>query len=728
MFVTYHNVVSPRCDRKLLEQVTYDPFKVMPTAFPARPHLFVSARQLELVRRSIAKGGWRQIAWQRLLDAAADKENLSRHKLSDSSTTVEKWDMLRLAKYNALACAINPDTKQQDLALRALRQVATYCLRQPTEPLKKLFTQSDLDESRAVAAAAIAYDLLASQGLSDRDDKLFRDMLRTTYNASNACNHYTCGNFNSWSQYGRLAVALSLEDMQGIHDALYGCSGGAEWRYGLIHQFRHDFLADGHHWERTPGYHFYTLMAFVNILDNLNNSGCDLWHYPFPTLRQDDLKDNHRAYGPAGKRTMQAAFDAPFRIAFGNCDLSLLSDSGLANLRGTWIWGILYNKAYQAYHQPHYAWLLNKMERDYTKRDIPGLPMPLQSRHGIIDFARIREESYPDGKFSFGGTGIVGVNNTLQRSSTLMPSFGGAVLRASSGPKAAAAYLYYGPHAAGHQHPAALHVDIHIGGSRLTDAARLGGYNDNRYLTWGRTTIAANTVTVDGKSMFPYDFPTKSIWECDRWRDNISDGELRLFQTEKEFSAVQAINTNVYPDVILERTLIVNKLGVLDIYRVTATKARQFDYTFHAVGAVTPPDASRPIRLSNENGYQHLSNSRVWSAKTSAHFTWIAEAGVTAQSVFVAQPSGTMIVAEDPLIKEGHCSYGELSVVTSRTSLIQRVKAPKAIFASFWSTGTTPITLKRDKNGAGGELRFTVTHGQTTNSWAIPANGNIKLI
>ena len=90
--------------------------------------------------------------------------------------------------------------------------------------------------------------------------------------------HRACGNHNTWGIFGCLSAGVGLGDPQRIHDALYGHESDGHWRYGLIHQLRHDILPDGLHWERAPGYHFYTLMGFVEIAWLCANIGVDILH------------------------------------------------------------------------------------------------------------------------------------------------------------------------------------------------------------------------------------------------------------------------------------------------------------------------------------------------------------------------------------------------------------------------------------------------------------------
>jgi hypothetical protein len=721
----YPGPISPRCDPQLLGQVDHDPFGVMPVTFPRRPHVFVTPELLAITRDRLKTCAWAQACGVRLRGNCIDKDSVLDRPPDALKDVKVRGAVLSLALRNALAFLLTRERMHRDTALKAFRTLSAYGIQTPVSASGALVANGGLAESHAVLMAGHTFDLLAAEDLSAADDHLFRSFLKTTRAASHACGHYTCGNHNTWSQTGRLAVALALEDPQGIHEALYGCAGGARWRYGLIHQFRHDILADGMHWERTPGYHYYSLMGLTYAADAACNSGIDLWHKEFPMLQQDDLADAHRAYGPRAAKTLKAAYDAPFYLTFGNGDLSLLSDSSLANIRGAWVWGVVYNKAYEAYGDPKYAWLLNRMEKDYSTRTHPGVPMPLQPDRGDIDFVRVKHEVYPRSRWSLATDTTVGLVGRHEQGSTCLPVYGASVVRGGTDAAAPAAFVYYGPHIAGHQHPAALHADIHIGGLRLTDAPRLKGYNDPQYLTWGRTTVGNNTVVVDGASMFPYDFATDSIYECDRWRDQISDGELIAFQPGQRFSAVRVSNRNVYPGVILDRTLVASAEGVLDVYRVTAERPRQFDYVWHCAGGILFPKDGQPLDLGSARGYHHLHNGCQVSLRESRILEWQVN-GRTCRCVLAGGAGKHLIFAEEPLPNEAK-QLGELSSIQERKTVIQRIQAKESWFATFWSVNTGPDCLQVKKGPKAGDLIVEGTRGRRRIRWELPGQGAVSL-
>jgi hypothetical protein len=408
----------------------------------------------------------------------------------------------------------------------------------------------------------------------------------------------------------------------------------------------------------------------------------------------------------------------------------MLADSRLANLRGLCIWGSIYDLAYEAYKSPQLAWLLNRAERDYPqdKRTVPGLPMALQTPWmAELALARFRRAAYPAGRMDWKRDRPLSLLGRHVGGSTLFPVYGEAILRANpEKPEATAAALFWGPHTAGHQSPAALHADFYGAGRSATDAPRMdnSGYQNPLYLTWARTTIAHNTVTVDQKGMFPYDFDTTSLWECDRWRDTISDGELVLFQPDGQgFKAVRARNENVYKDVLLDRTLVTTDTFILDVYRVTADRVRLFDWAMHVAGTPGLPPGSRTAKLGEERGYRHFSDvKRLPVSGKSFELTWREPGGVTSMAA-VLPPGCTAWTGRDPIPEADKMhTLGEIGPVAPRHTLILRTRGKSALFVSAWSFNGQPVPLRLVKGAAGTDVIAKTGTGKAARSWTLPVN------
>lgn len=569
-----------------LEEVSYDPFDLMPDGFTPPPRCLVSEEDVSRTRRSAGAGGWARAGRDRLLDAVSDPLDLpdaAPNEVDSSLCSTASRRALRLA----LAHVFTGEEGYRDESIRDLRWLARLYLAAPVREGGARLMGCGLAECRFAVRLAQTYDLLAAGGLEGEDDGLSRRTLRASRQTAAAHRHLSCGNHNTWTNVALLVVGVALGDRQCVHDALYGHAVGERFRYGLVHHLRHDILSDGMHWERTVGYHFYTLMGLAEAARQMELLGVDLWHAELPAQMSSDGADLHPAYGPEGTRKcLKAAFDAPFYLAFPGGDLTLLHDSGLANLRGVHVWGIIYELAWEAYRDPKYAWVLNKIDRDYSQRDMPSLPKTLSASCGVVDFARLKRASYPEGNVSLAEDRDISTLGRLREGCSLFPVTGQAVLRAAPDAAVPAAYLFWGPHRAGHQNPAALHLDVHSGRRRVTAAPRTAGYSDPLHLTWQRTTVAHNTVTVDRTPMFPYDQGNEeSIWWRDEERGRPSDGRLEQFRPEGPTRLVRASNDRVYPGVRLDRMVAVERDFVLDVYRVLSEESHCYDWTVHCVGA-----------------------------------------------------------------------------------------------------------------------------------------------
>lgn len=692
MKTLYPDVITPRSFPQTLQDVAYDPFGVMPKPTASRPCVLVTTRQLARAKGLIRTCRWAAKTFARLKANCRAGDGLPARLPVPAQPEVNNR-VADLALRNALAFMLTQENSYRQRSLRCSRLLAQGSPHWPVKTGGSQMAGYSLGEARMHVRLARTYDLLAADGLSEADDRPFREMLLLCREAADACTHYACGNINTWSQTGRLALALALGDAGTTHDALYGCERQGQWRYGLIHMLRHDVLSDGMHWERAPGYHFYTLLALTEAADMLRNSGVDLWHVDWPCLMQDDKQDQHRAYGPKGTKRLKATFDAPLYQAFPGGDLPLLHDSGLSNLRGIWTWGILYNLAYEAYGDPKYAWLLNRMEAEYpaASRPVPGLPMPLNTATGDIDFVRLRRASYPAGAFHRGRSCSVSLTDRHEPGADLFPVHGSALLRGHpDDERAIGACLDWAPHSAGHMSPAALHLDLSAAGRRVTDAPRANGYKDPLYLTWIRTTIAHNTVTVDEGSMFPYDFETDSIYEADRWRDTISDGELVRFQPDGVgFRAVRAANDNVYRGVRLDRTVVVTDRYVLDVYRVLSAQRHQYDLAMHGVGRVRVPAGATAIDLGSRRGYRHIDDARRWPAGGKPlRVAWNDRGSVT--RVAILPPKGGIVITGRDPVAPG-VKLGERGPVAPRQVAIVRARGTNVLFLSLWTFGQTRL-------------------------------------
>jgi hypothetical protein len=703
--------------------VLSDPFQLIPECFPDRPRVFITADDVGRTRAHAEQGTWFQVALKRLLLNADNPLDVP-DELPEPESNGNQAFLLETIR-QALAFHLTDKEEYRERALVLFRKISQAFLSWPILNGHYRGTSNGLAESRFTLSMAQGYDLLAAMDLDAEDDELFRASLNSTRDTSDRSEHKTCGNHNSWALVARMSAGLSLGDNGLIHDALYGWEFEGVYQYGLVHQLRHDWLADGFHWERTPGYHYYTLMAFTEAALMLQHSGINLWEKELPSQDEQNVRDLHRAYGPDGLKTLKSAFDAPFYAAFENGDFSLVHDSGLANLRGAWIWGPIYEIAWQAYADEKYAWLLNKIESDYrgsSERKFPQLPMSLEASKGEFDFVRIRDVEAPEGSFNLNENCQISLTGRHEQNCTLLPTTGVTVLRTNE-PEGLAASIFWGPHSAGHQSPAALHLDIWSDNRMLTSAPASGGYEDSNHLTWVRTTIAHNTVTVDETAMFPCDEESDSIWEADSWRERASDGELLLFQPGDDLSAFRACNENVYPGVRLDRTIILTPDFVLDVFRTISDTPHLYDYAAHVHAQLNQAEGTY-LDLGSRRGYEHLREASLLHEATSGETVSLEwkTADRLQQSIHLLPPDSKLIAAKPPALPDDMAKerLGAIGEDNPRELVIVRTQGACALFVTLWPRQNAKTEIELESGEADGDLCFVIQNQAGSQRLSLP--------
>lgn len=719
----YPDLITPKAHPDLLQKPDYDPYGLIPAELPPHPRLFTTPARLARAKARLEAGSAidRECLGNLLKNCQLD-ESLPPEPAALAATDQDELvgRFANAALRNALAYPLTGKAVHRERALALLRLIAR------ANPQIKWSGY----EGQRMESLASSYDLLAADGLSPADDNLFREMLWSFPPALDPMGHRHCNNHNAFNIMARLAVGVALGHRQPMHDALYGCQRDGKWRYGLIHLLRHDFLSDGMQWEGSMSYHMLVMTAVCEAATILENIGVDIWKRGFPSLVQDDCCDEHRNWGPKGDRHLQAGFDAFLYQAFPNGDYSNLHDQILGNMRGAGAWWPLFCKAYEIYGEARYAWAARMLESANPPPAGSVLPIWFRTGQGDIEFLRLECRERPAGHFSFAEDATLSLTGRHVRGCSLFPAHGSAMLRAApEQAKSAAAYFYFGPHCAGHRSPAALHLEVHAGGQRITHAPHLykRGYDGPEHLTWTRSTIAHNTVAVDQMSMHPYDFETQSIWEYDRWRDTITDSVLEFFQPEAVFKAVRASNDNVYAGVKLDRTLVLTETLLIDVFRAASDRPRQYDWAVHCHGQFARPADAESVQLGQRRGYGHFSNA--W--RHPARSGWAAlpfSVGGQAVELQVLVPAGAdaaLVLAQDPP-PDDLTPIGDLSRPQPRTAILARTRAAAALFVSVWSFAG-PVEAQLAAAEAGGDVILTTRQRGQAQRWTLPLRGTVQL-
>jgi hypothetical protein len=163
-------------------------------------------------------------------------------------------------------------------------------------------------------------------------------------------------------------------------------------------------------------------------------------------------------------------------------------------------------------------------------------------------------------------------------------------------------FFRYGFRTRAHAHFDRMALEIH---GFSPDPSNVG-YGSALHGTWYMTTVAHNTVVVDGRNQATF-----------------HPGECLQFDE----SQVRARASEVYPGVSFERELRLAEDGLQDRFRCESREEHTYDWLFHGRGALETTAVWEPTEIGfSENGYQHLSEVRRANAipehDAPALFTW----------------------------------------------------------------------------------------------------------
>jgi hypothetical protein len=198
--------------------------------------------------------------------------------------------------------------------------------------------------------------------------------------------------------------------------------------------------------------------------------------------------------------------------------------------------------------------------------------LDLQSRFPILEKARRIPEllRYPNGR-------VVPVHDTWAREqraapdvtgSMFLPGMGHARLGRGEGPNQTQLYLHFSG-GYGHQHADLLGITLYSHeNERLCDI----GYTHTRYRCWTLSTLAHNTVTVNGEDQ---EFGSER---------NPSDGNLLMYLPGNDvFQAIEASGDRAYPDITSTYRRLILQIGIspeqtyyVDLFRVVGGHRHEY--------------------------------------------------------------------------------------------------------------------------------------------------------
>ncbi len=195
--------------------------------------------------------------------------------------------------------------------------------------------------------------------------------------------------------------------------------------------------------------------------------------------------------------------------------------------------------------------------------------------------------------------------------SAALTGIGVAVLRGGAGDRSVCAMVDYGIHGEGHGHPDKLNLVLYgLGREWLLDPGRIS-YSVPEYKTWCRTTVAHNTVVIDGRDQEP------------------TTGELWFFSETNGYAAALCASEGAYPGCLLRRFVVLDGDLVVDAFSVTGRRKAHIDWVIHGRGALATNAPGERVDgpLGRSSGYQHLTGVRRLARAPAHEFRFDAGGG-----------------------------------------------------------------------------------------------------
>ncbi|MFW6170728.1 MAG: heparinase II/III domain-containing protein [Planctomycetota bacterium] len=453
------------------------------TQRPDHPNLFFSSAELERMREKVEEFDWARAVFERVkknadrwltrefkpkvisgywwhhyncqdcgarLSMEGPHRHVCRHcdKVWDNETLYHVYwskvhgEHAQAARDLGLTYQITGEEKYARRAVEFLLWYADhYAEFSPADKGGKVVSQT-LDECvwllKMMSAADLAYPAMTREEARHIERDLILAGARYTRKYRGGIHNIRCWHNAAWASAGYFVGDPELVEF--ARDA----------KNGFIDQMEQGVLEDGMWYERSMGYHRYTVSAITYHLKAAMHAGDDL--YRMPAVRK--------------------LLTFPLKIAFPNLVTPSLNDGGF-NRRPIGTRPLELAAAW--YDDPTAISALSMLRRRGTKRHSMAA---WQFGEALPD----PQPYTPPPSMDLGGAGL-------------------AVLRRGRGETATCAMLEYGEHGGGHGHPDKLQLILYGLGRQLCPDLGTTGYANPLHAEFYKTTPAHNTVTVGGRNM-----------------------------------------------------------------------------------------------------------------------------------------------------------------------------------------------------------------------------------
>jgi len=455
----------------------------------------------------------------------------------------------------------------------------------------KLFWQC-LNDSNWLVYVSQAYDCVYNYLTEEERNKLETNLFRPFADHISVDSPQFYQRVHNHSTWGNAAVGmigLVMNDQELIDRALYGIKGvdldrnakdddggflNKDGKAGFLANIEEPFSPDGYYNEG-PYYQRYAMYPFLVFAEGLHNVR--------PELKIFEYKEG----------VLLKSINALLNLSDADGDFFPLNDGqkGMSYYNSALVTAVDISYHFGSQNPG----LLNiASEQNQVLLDDSGLAVALSIKNGKaipFDKKSINLSDGPDG--TQGGVGIL-------RNEDLELVFKYAAQGSSHGHYDKLSYSLYNK---------GEEIIQDYGLARFVNIEQKGGGNylkENK--TWAKQTIAHNTVTQNETSHFNAKYEVGSK----------NHPELNYFSSEnEEVHVVSAKETNAYPGTEMLRTMALikdedfEKPYMLDIMKVTSSKANQYDFPYYFLGQVLQTNFEYKTpetlkALGTENGYQHL--------------------------------------------------------------------------------------------------------------------------
>jgi oligo-alginate lyase len=569
----------------------------VPEQFPDHPRLFFNQQELDELRAAMADVDW---LGDYLKELTADCEKLVAEPAELPNAGAEDHKDLGENAINlAMAFVL---TDRQEFAKASADILRSYIDAYPTYEItltKGRATSAALGEAGFIINLAAAYDLVYNSGELTDEDKtgIEANVLKLGGEALRICNHRFRSNWRNRSMSGFAAAGFAIGDRDLIDEALNGVRNEDDSfaRDGFVQHVATALLSDGTYYERSNGYHRFSILNYTFLMEAARHSGIDLYHLEVAPHDMDAGADVERAFGAAAPKTIQPIYEMPFYNAFSDYSLAAVANAGHYSL-GESDRNMSFEAAWKIYKDPRLAWIAQRGDRK------PAC---------ALDLAWL-DPYLPEGEFSLAEDTTVGITGRHENTCTLLPAGGLTILRQSADEDAACILMTYGKYGSGHSHPDKLSVVFEAAGKQIMPEVKYDGYGGDSFLTWTNQTIGHSTVTVDEMAQHPQ-LDQDSGWIADLAEHPVR-GRPVMFHAGKKLKCFRADCTSAYDGVLIDRTIALVDSVVVDFFRCRSEDEHQYDYSLQIDGLLG--DAAPALGdeedgpLADCYGYSHITNLR----------------------------------------------------------------------------------------------------------------------